>query len=254
MATHLQPTLGLNPKMAKAMHQQSKIATHGSGQSSQINSSKPYRPVLHPSSTTGTPQRSNQTVTAAGHRLGVSKSPQLRPQQQFLLLDKDRDRLIDYSQKMTHSSDLPDLSEHGNDKSKLTSDEQLQSVLQTAITSHMQSGQQNSNNIGFSKQNTQPIEEPTYWRQSRVNQDIHDQDIDPSLYIQAVQNCEHLYRNVQNLDWQLQCAKQMIQKYKDLVVGQQLKINAQAVSLGKLKLLNEKYEKENQQLSGQLSK
>ena len=74
---HIQPTMGLKPKMAKVLHQSSKSKAQAS--TPNMNT-KPYQPILMPSSSTTTPQRTHKQVTVASNRKGVSKSPQLRSQ------------------------------------------------------------------------------------------------------------------------------------------------------------------------------
>lgn len=63
--------------------------------------------------------------------------------------------------------------------------------------------------------------------------------MDPQVYAQVMQTTEQLYSTIQNLDWQLSCAKHLLKKYKDLSIAQQLHINAQSVKLAVAKVTRE---------------
>ena len=60
--------------------------------------------------------------------------------------------------------------------------------------------------------------------------------MDLQFYAQMLHSAERMQASVQHLDWELSVANNVIRKYKDLVVAQQLRINAQAVKLGQYKL------------------
>ena len=64
--------------------------------------------------------------------------------------------------------------------------------------------------------------------------------MEPHMYAEILQNAEHMMTTIKQLDWQLSTTKQVLKKYKDLCVAQQLHINAQAVKLAALKQSNDK--------------
>ena len=77
--------------------------------------------------------------------------------------------------------------------------------------------------------------------------------IDLQFYAQMLHSAERMQASVQHLDWELSVANSVIKKYKDLVVAQQLRINAQAVKMGQYKLEAQKAREAHVEIETQLA-
>ena len=73
------------------------------------------------------------------------------------------------------------------------------------------------------------------------------------FYAQMLHSAERMQASVQHLDWELSVANSVIRKYKDLVVAQQLRINAQAVKMGQYKLEAQKAREAHVEIETQLA-
>ena len=105
--------------------------------------------------------------------------------------------------------------------------------MNSAIAQHAQKSSVDialGHHIGFSA-GLAPIEpEPELKTETdyaeMASQDRKAGEMEPHMYAEILQNAEHMMTTIKQLDWQLSTTKQVLKKYKDLCVAQQLHINA----------------------------
>ena len=100
---------------------------------------------------------------------------------------------------------------------------ELNQIINSAIAQHAQRRMDRTQQLLEDEPEYQRTDYNTLIDQA---QQCNDGQMEPHVYAEVMQNAEEMMATIQHLDWQLSSTKQILKKYKDLSVAQQLHINA----------------------------
>lgn len=229
--------MGLNPKLVKALKQQS---TYNQGETAITPGN--VSPTEQ-KTRLGRPQNNYPRAPSVGKLASTrtqQKSTRAMAQDQA-----NKSTKIDYSLAMSQIERGVDVSGHGLDETgraifhemtgklqkestvKQQKDQtQLAQIVNSAIAQHAQKSSVDialAHQIGFSA-GLSPLEpEPELKTETdyaeMASQDRKAGEMEPHIYAEILQNAEHMMTTIKQLDWQLSTTKQVLKKYKDLCVA-----------------------------------